>query len=140
MREPNPAWGSLAGALPWLLVASLVAVQCSEPRLRYDYFVVKVDSIAAPDSEPLSDSLSVRLFGTIGRNGAYSLDRIDATRNESGLDMTVWGKFDRQAGEVTGNFTRLDERYVTYPATRGMFRIRVHQPDGSTMPDSVRVF
>ena len=126
---------SIAGAL-----LCLALFRCDRSQPRYDYFTVKVDSLAAPDSFPHTESVRVQLFGTIGINGAYTLDRIDAVRSERELDLTVWGRFDRRAKEVTQSFTKLDQSYSTYPGTQGLFRIRVHQPDGSILSDSTTVF
>jgi len=131
---------NIAVVLLCLAITSLALLRCDRSQPRYDYFIVKVDSLAVPDSFPHTESLRVQLFGTIGRNGAYTLDRVDAVRSERELNLTVWGEFDRRAKEVTQGFTRLDRSYSIYPVTQGPFRIRVHQPDGSTLTASTMAF
>ncbi len=123
-----------------LLVVFLTTIRCREPQPRYDYFIIKVDSMNVPDSVSHNDSLSVRLFGTIGGNGAYSLDRIDTTCSGRDLDVTAWGRFDRQAENVVSWFVQLDQSITFAPSAPGPVRIRVHQPDSTILTDSTTVF
>ena len=135
MRRAGLAGGAVV--LFCLVVSCLVQLHCDQ---RYGYFVVRVDSLVVPDSLPHTDTLRIRLFGTIGGSSAYSLDRIDVEFGEHGVDLTVWGKFDRKAVVVFDLMVELRKSYDVYPVAPGEFRIRVHQPDSTILSDSTTVF
>lgn len=54
-------------------------------------FLVKVDSIQMPDTIQFGDTLKIELFGTIGENGCYSLDKIEPVFEDSIITVSVWG-------------------------------------------------
>ncbi|MBI4727609.1 hypothetical protein HY768_10410 [candidate division TA06 bacterium] len=103
------------------------------------YFVVKVDSITVPDSISRSDTLKIRLYGTIGNNGNYSFDRYEATRDSYKLNLTVWGKHvDNDVATMV--MVLLDgAEYPVYPVYPNKFKIFIRQPDSSILSDSVMV-
>ena len=133
----------LAGGIAVLLglgILCLAQLHCDLSGPKYDYFVVRVNSLAVPDSLPHTDTLRIRLFGTIGSSSLYTLDRIDSELRGHEIDLTVWGKFDREASYSWPMLNTLYESYDVYPMAPGEFRIRVRQPDSTVLSDSTVVF
>ena len=52
-----------------------------------DRILAEVDSINAPATHASGDSLSVRLYGTVGPNGCYRLDEIETVRSGSEVSL-----------------------------------------------------
>ncbi len=122
-------------------VLSLAAVflgSCAENR-QPECFVVRVDSASAPDSVQAGEVLAIGLWGTIGYDGRYQFSHSEAQVAHTELDLTVWGKF-TPADEALGVVTKLrGKQYNVGADTPGSFRIRIHQPDGGILRDSVLV-
>jgi len=123
-------------------VLSVIALFASctkttEPMI--SYFVVKVDSLAIPDTISQSDTLKIKLYGTIGNNGNYSFDHYEATRDSFKLNLKVWGKY-VDKGLAAMVIVMLDGvEYPVFPVYPNKFKIFIHQPDNSVLQDSVVV-
>jgi hypothetical protein len=104
-----------------------------------DTFVVQVDSVEVPSSVRPGDTLSIRLFGTIGPNRCHWFKRFEADRGASTLRLKVLGV--DAGGEVCAQaLTMLDTTYKVSPPLEGpVFTIAIEQPDGSLLRDSVEV-
>jgi hypothetical protein len=101
-------------------------------------FVVEVDSIEVPSSVQSTDTLDLRLFGTIGPNGCHQFDHYEASRTSSSLVLKVIGQ--RKEGGCTDMIVTLDREYrVSPPLDGSVFVINIKQPDGSLLRDSVEV-
>lgn len=126
----------LAVSLAGLLFLAACA-KTHEPEVTY--FIVRVDSIAVPDSIPQADTLRMTLYGTIGNNGDYAFDRFESTLSPHDLALTVWGKYTYN-DYATQVIVGLNREFPVFPLYRGMFRICVIQPDSSNLLDSVLVY
>jgi hypothetical protein len=118
----------------------ILMVSCStEEETAPTLFTVKVDSLQHPSSVALNDTIAVHLFGTIGGDGCHSFSHFQDTKQSLQVDLTVWGK--RTPADVCpAVMVYLDGReYTVIASQRGMLYINVHQPDGSTLVDSVQV-
>jgi len=111
-----------------------------ESDLRYEYFIIWIDSLKAPDSLPHTDTLRVWLFGTIGLCLSHRLGHVGAELGEHEVDLIVWGKRPRDFFGFVPSGVSLREPYDIFPVTQGVFRFRVHQPDGTILSDSTVVF
>lgn len=121
-----------------LLTTVALCLGCStEPENSTELFKVKVDSISSPTFGALSDTLVLRLYGTIGNDGCYSFSHIEDTRQPLKLDLTVWGEHS-SAGACPAVMVYLDGKEYKWVATHtGWFVINIHQPDNSILSDSM---
>lgn len=102
-------------------------------------FQVKVDSIAHVPSIVLGDTADIRFFGTIGPDGCHSFSHFLVIRQPASVDFAVWGKRSL-ANACPAVMVYLDGNTYRYiPSQRGTLQIFVHQPDGSTLKDSLLV-
>lgn len=106
-----------------------------------EFHVAVVDSIDVPDRIAPSDTLSIRLFGTVGPNGCYSLDRIEEDRSEGQLTVTPVVRYER-ADDVacTMALVPLDATYEAAPPfEEGALQIVVPQSDEPDVTATVEV-
>ena len=102
-------------------------------------FQVKVDSIAHVPSIVLGDTADIRFFGTVGPDGCHSFSHFLVIRQPAAVNFVVWGKRSL-ANACPAVMVYLDGNTYGYvPSQRGILQIAVHQPDGSTLRDSLLV-
>ena len=89
-------------------------------------FVIRVDSISAPDSLRGTDSLRSRYWGVIGPSGCWSLDHVERTRSPNELALRFVGS--HVQATCTQAFAQLDFVEVLAPPFGNPFTIRVTQP------------
>ena len=100
-------------------------------------FIIRVDSITHTPFAALSDTIRVKLYGTVGFDGCHSFLRLDTAQAPLQFDITAWGS--RSSATVCPmNVPVLGGLETKTVATQmGWFRIIVHQPDGTTLRDSL---
>jgi hypothetical protein len=123
-----------------LFMTSSVILSCStDANSGSDIFIIKVDSIRLPRAVMLGDTLNIRFYGTIGSNGNYSFDRFESSMENTTLNVTAWGKVVHN-DVATQVMVYLDGKtYAFVPTRTGAYRISIHQPDASTLEDTVLV-
>lgn len=101
--------------------------------------VAEVDSLDAPAEIASSDTLSVHLYGLVGPNGCYSLDRIEEERTPGRVTLRPVVHH-RTGGACTMALVALDERHrVVPPFEKGSLEIVVPQPDRPDVTAQVTV-
>lgn len=103
--------------------------------------VATVDSLHAPARVAPSDTLSLRLTGTVGPNGCYSFDGFDVERSPDRLRIVP--VVTQQTGEglmCTQAIVPLDEVYAAAPPfAEGPLTVVVPQPDRPDVTATVDV-
>jgi hypothetical protein len=122
------------------LIAVLVVASCStETETGLGQFLVKVDSMSHPSFAATSDTITIRVFGTIGPDGCHSFSHFEDTRQPLRLDLTVWGQV-IAATACPSVMVYLNGKVYKLVATQqGWLSINIHQPDGSIVTDSIIV-
>jgi hypothetical protein len=122
-----------------IVIALIFIPACSKPHVpSVNYFLVRVDSISIPDSISQTDTLKIKLYGTIGNNGNYAFDRFEAERSAHNLSLTVWGKYTKN-DYATQALVFLNKEYPISTLYPGLFKINILQPDSTYLRDSVVV-
>jgi hypothetical protein len=104
-----------------------------------EFVVAEVDSIEVPSRIAPSDSLSVHLYGTVGPNGCYSLDRIKEERSAGTVTLTPVVRH-RTGGFCTMAIVPLDATHdVPPPFEEGTLDLVVPQPDQPDVTATVTV-
>jgi hypothetical protein len=125
--------------LPMLALFVWACTMTTEPTEETVLFQIKVDSISHPRAIMLGDTAAIRFYGTVGPDGCHSFSRFLVIRQPRAVDFVVWGKR-TIATACPAVMVYLDGRTYRYlPSQRGMLVITVHQPDGSTLKDSLLV-
>ncbi|RPI12952.1 MAG: hypothetical protein EHM58_19370 [Ignavibacteriae bacterium] len=106
-----------------------------------EYFRVQIDSVSVPASITLNDNLEVRLWGVVGKDSCYSFSHFQSSVKDNDLNLTAWGYL-RDTYRVScaqGNVLLDGKIYNVTPQNRGIFRINIHQPDGTVVSKEVNV-
>lgn len=124
------------GAL--VLLSSLAGLACNVTGVRTDRFVVRVDSISAPDAIAATTPLTIRVWGVLGPDLCSRLDQVERQRSAGSIELRFRGE--RTGG---GNCPQMPAplRYeeTILPPFEDPFTIRVLQPDGTPVEREVRV-
>jgi len=101
--------------------------------------VAEVDSLHAPTHIAASDTLALRLTGTVGPNGCHSFDGFDVER--SGGQLTITPVVEHRTGQMcTQAIVPLDETYAAAPPfAAGTLTVVVPQPDRPDVTAAVEV-
>ena len=103
-----------------------------------DSFVIRVDSISAPASIALADTLTARFFGSVGSDGCSRLERVEKRRDEGLIELRFHGT--RKGGvDCIQMPVSLDHEERIVPPLPDPFTIRVLQPDGAPLERVVGV-
>jgi hypothetical protein len=100
-------------------------------------FVAEVESLIAPDTILVSDTLKIRVRGILGSLGCEELELYESYTTNNVFDLTVWG---RHTGcTCLGVNSGFDDTLFVNTHQHGNFRIIGHQPGGGFLKDSVYV-
>jgi hypothetical protein len=119
-------------------VVCLVGLGCGGAGLGPTEFIVRVDSISAPDAIAATDTLIVRFWGRLGPDGCSRLDEFDTGRAPGVFEITFHGER-LERGQCTDMPVALIHDETILPPMQDPFTIRVRQPDGTTLNKSVRI-
>lgn len=103
--------------------------------------IAEVDRIEVPDRIGASDTLTVRLLGTVGPNGCYSLERVAVERASGRVQiMPLVDQGRRQDAMCTMAIVPLDETVrLAPPFSAGPLSIVVPQSEGPAVTATVEV-
>ena len=107
--------------------------------------LAEIDSVAAPQTIGISDTLSVRLWASLSEpTGRPTFSHFEVVRFGHRLDLTVWVRVDLWIGSgpmPPTSFTVLhgDSYHEPPPFSVGDFEVVIWLPDGSTTVDTVLV-
>lgn len=103
--------------------------------------VAEVNRIEVPDRIGTSDTLTIRLLGTVGPNGCYSLERVAVKRGAERVQITPLVNQDRrQDAMCTMAIVPLDETVrLAPPFGEGRLSVVVLQSEGGSVQNTVEV-
>lgn len=103
--------------------------------------IATVHCIEAPNRMAPSDTLSVRLRGTVGPNGCYSFDRMSVERAPERIEITpLVDRVHRGNGACTMAIVPLDETlHLEPPFAGGTLSVVVPQSDGPAVTTTVSI-
>lgn len=144
----NRGWISAAhralGLLPAIVLAGCFLTACSVDDDNWIYEGLRqvwVDTIVAPDTLGIADTLTVILDGEGGCDRP-EFSHVDTVRDSFQLDLTVWA--DCYAWSGSGAKPPTDtsiscENRISPPFHAGRLLLVAHRPDGSTVSDTLLV-
>jgi hypothetical protein len=102
-------------------------------------FIVRVDSMSHPSFAATTDTITIRLFGTVGPDGCHSFSHFEDTWQPLRLDLTVWGQVSAAAGCPDVMVYLNGKEYKLVATQQGWLSINIQQPDGSILTDFIIV-
>lgn len=108
--------------------------------LDYKEYTIQVDSIQAPDTIALGDTLFIKFYGTIGNSGCFSFSRFVGGVNQRNIDITVLGKYAMGQNNCPAVMQYLNGiKLKVDPVSPGPNVIHVHQTAPPDLYDTVFV-
>jgi hypothetical protein len=102
-------------------------------------FTLRIDSVQVPATTCADESLSIRIWATVGPNDCYRFARFEHHFSDSGLEITAWGERTFHSDCGGGAISLQGKELKTMPISAGTLRVRVHQPDSSLLISTVEV-
>jgi len=112
----------------------------TEPEDKYIAYKIQVDSITHLDTISIIDTLIIKFYGFIGSDGCHRFSHFEEHEITNELELTVWGSKPNFETVCPTVLVYLDgNEYKTVINQIGIFQIRINQPDGRFLIDSVYV-
>lgn len=102
-------------------------------------FIIQVDSIQVTNTINFKDTLSIKFWAFIGPDLCFQFLKFEVSTQLQQIDFTLWGYHTRDDVCALAISELRGDAYKYVPTDKGMLRIVVHQPDNSTLKDSVSV-
>lgn len=130
---------SLAGMV--VLTASLLLFySCSLENKTQQPFLIYADSIQAPDTVDAGVVFEVKLFGIIGPNGCYKLEKIYSYQNyENEVMIEPWGVYIYDGTPCSSGIIYLNGKTEITITEPGDYTLKVIRPDYTFLDKSVTV-
>jgi len=102
---------------------------------------VRVEELTVPDTVASDEALPIQMFGRTQPWGVLTLSKIDAVRESTEIELTVWVEVEVWVGSAPPPCDcGIEVEYLAQPPfDPGEFRVVIHQPDGSQLVESVLV-
>ncbi len=141
MRTPKHMKSAVDALVAGLTGAALTS--CGEtPGWRYaGVRQVSVEELTVPDTGASDEALPIQMFGRTQPWGVLTLSRIDAVRESTEIELTVWAEVEVWVGsDPPPCDCGIEVEYVAQPPfDPGEFRVVINQPDGSQLVESVLI-
>ncbi len=118
-----------------------VGSEAGSPSADPSSLLAEVERMEVPDRVASSDTLTVRLVGTVGPNGCYSLDRLDVERGVEQIQIRpLVDRVHRRDAMCTMAIVPLDETLrLSPPFSADTLSILVPQSEGAAVTATVPV-
>ncbi len=106
------------------------------------YFIIQVDSVSAADTLYITDTLSIKFWGTVGSNACMHFWDIENYQQNNQLNLTLWGFEEytyRNMNCVSATVKLENVEFRTTALSAGTFTVIVHQKNGSTLIKTVQI-
>ena len=125
--------------LPPIVLVILLSCGTEPKPVLTSQYMVKVDSLFRTAFGATGDTLTLKLYGTIGSDGCCSFSRFDETKQPLRLDLSVWGQRS-SADACPAVMVYLNgKEYRVIATQQGWYSINIHQPGGSLLIDSILI-
>ncbi|MGQ0765632.1 MAG: hypothetical protein ACT4OZ_08200 [Gemmatimonadota bacterium] len=126
-----------AFSLRLLVLAALVSSAACRLGDDVSGFIVRVDSIGAPNSIRSADTLAIRFWGSVGPDQCSRLIGVERAGGPGLLRIAFRGE--RKSGNCAQMPVSLQHIERVAPPLADPFRIEVRQPDGEILSSTVIV-
>lgn len=103
------------------------------------YFLIMVDSIKKADTITTNDTLSIKFYGTVGNDGCHQFYQFNTQNEINTINIEVWGVLYPGDNCTTQMIYLEGEELNIYNFDEGDYAIKINQPDGSMLTDSLTV-
>lgn len=118
----------------------LLLFSCSLESKTQQSFLIHTDSIQAPDTVYAGVAFDIKLFGIVGPNGCYSLQKIYHYQNlENEVFIEPWGMYNYDGTPCPTVIIQMNETVgITIPAS-GKYTLKVLRPFDNSLDKAITV-
>ena len=103
-------------------------------------FLIKVDSIHAPDTVDSNTAFDIVFFGTIGFDECTSFKSFNQTKDNNDVDIEAWGTYDSTPAVCPPALITLDGQKLSMSLPfPGVYRILIKDPGPITLVKKIVV-
>jgi len=115
-----------------ILTVSIVLVSsCTMKTETVEPYLIKIDSLYAPDTVNIKYVFSVELFGYVGPNKCYSFDKAyQTTSDQNEIVIEAWGKYSYYGDPCIEGEVLMNAKFEMSIAKPGTYRLKGVQPNG----------
>jgi hypothetical protein len=132
---------SLFSVTIFLVFVLFTAISCQKENDEgYNYFLIQVDSISAPDTVEANDTFEIAFWGLVGTNGCYQFFEFSVDKQENEIVIEAWGKIKKDAQFCTDEMVYLRGREMNYSISEpGQYLIKVSKSGNSYLEHTILV-
>ncbi len=129
--------------LPGILVLSasmLLLFSCSLESKTQQSFLIHTDSLQAPDTVDAGVVFKIKLFGLVGPNGCYRLEKIYKYQNlENEVMVEPWGVYYYDGTPCPANIIYMKESVEITITTPGKYTLKILRPLNPSLDKAITV-
>lgn len=93
-------------------------------------YLIKIDSLSAPDTVPVKYVFTVELFGYVGPNKCYAFDKAYQTTSDlNEVVIEAWGKYSYYGDPCIEGEVLMNEKFEMSLSKAGVYKLKGLQPN-----------
>ena len=115
-----------------ILFAALIVLtkSCTLKTETIEPYLIKIDSLFAPDTVNTKYVFTVELFGTVGPNKCYAFEKSYQTTNDQNeILIEAWGKYSYYGNPCIEGEVLMDEKFEMSVSKPGVYTLKGIQPN-----------
>jgi hypothetical protein len=122
---------TIAGVIS-VIILIFIFGSCSLDTKTIEPYLIQVDSIMAPDTVAPKTVFDIKLYGIVGPNGCYSLEKAYCfVTNDKNISIEVRGTYRYDGKSCPEGIVKLDTKVETNVPTTGIYTIKILKQDNS---------
>lgn len=114
------------------IILMFVLGSCSLETKTVEPYLIQVDSIVAPDTVTPKTIFEIKLYGIVGPNGCYALEKVYCfVTDDKNISIEARGTYRYEGKACTEAIVYLDTKVETNVPSTGTYTIRVLRQDNS---------
>ena len=114
--------------------ACIMLFSCNLDQSSNNDFLIKVDSIHAPDTVVANSTFDVVFFGTIGFDECTSFKTFNRTDSNNDIDIEAWGTYNSTSAVCPPAMITLDGQKLSMSIPfPGVYRLLIQDPGAITL-------
>ncbi len=121
----------ISGSIIILSVSIIFVSSCTLKTETVEPYLIKIDSLSAPDTVPVKFVFTINLFGYVGPNKCYAFEKAYQTTSDlNEIVIEAWGKYSYYGDPCLEGEVLMDAKFEMSVAKSGNYIIKGVQPNG----------
>lgn len=120
----------ITGIIVLLSLTALIS-SCAMNTETIEPYMIKIDSLYAPDTVNVKYVFTIDLFGYVGPNKCYAYDKAyQTTTDQNEIVIEAWGKYSYYGDRCIEEIVLMDAEFEMSVSKAGNYTIKGVQPNG----------